>query len=77
MYYLFAEAKRVFVRYAGGLTLQSVYGYRAETNDDPMLTLGQECIEILSNKIASGGGIWAVDVLPFRKQILVFVLPHR
>ncbi|EKM53298.1 uncharacterized protein PHACADRAFT_163592 [Phanerochaete carnosa HHB-10118-sp] len=51
-------------RYAGGLTLQSVYGYRAETNDDPLLNLGQECVDILSNKIASGGGIWPVDIFP-------------
>lgn len=54
-------------RYAGGLTLQSVYGYRAETNDDPMLVLGQDCVNILSNEIASGGGIWPVDVFPFRE----------
>ena len=54
-------------RYAGGLTLQSIYGYRAEANDDPMLELGQECVSILSNEIASGGGIWPVDVFPFRE----------
>lgn len=52
-------------RYAGGLTLQSVYGYKVERNDDPLLGLGEECVSILSNKIASGGGIWPVDVFPF------------
>lgn len=56
-------------RYAGGLTLQSIYGYRAEANDDPMLDLGQECVSILSNEIASGGGIWPVDVFPFLQRL--------
>lgn len=53
--------------YAGGLTLQAIYGYRAESNDDPFLALGEECVNILSNKIASGGGIWPVDIFPSRK----------
>lgn len=56
-------------RYAGGLTLQSVYGYRVETNDDPLLELGTECVDILSNKIASGGGIWPVDIFPFLQHL--------
>ncbi|GJE98219.1 cytochrome P450 [Phanerochaete sordida] len=56
-------------RYAGGLTLQSVYGYRVETNADPLLQLGQECVDILSNKIASGGGIWPVDIFPFLQHL--------
>ena len=38
-----------------------------------MLILGQECVDILSNKIASGGGIWPVDVFPFRKLDVPFV----
>ena len=58
-------------RYAGGLTLQSIYGYRAETNDDPFLTMGTECVDILSNHIASGGGIWPVDIFPFCKLLLL------
>ena len=57
-------------RYAGGLTLQSIYGYRAESNDDQYLTLGTECVDILSNHIASGGGIWPVDVFPFCELLL-------
>ena len=51
--------------YAGGLTLQSIYGYRAESPDDPFLMLGMECVDLLSNRIASGGGIWPVDLFPF------------
>ncbi|TFK34662.1 cytochrome P450 [Crucibulum laeve] len=51
-------------RYAGGLTLNVVYGYEAKSNNDPFLSLAEECVNLLSNKIASGGGIWPVDVFP-------------
>ena len=57
-------------RFAGGLTLQSAYGYRAEANDDPLLMMGNECVSILANEIASGGGIWPVDIFPFCKPPL-------
>ncbi|KAI0676742.1 cytochrome P450 [Trametes maxima] len=56
-------------RYAGSLTLLVVYGYRVTSNDDPFLTLAEECVDILSNRIASGGGIWLVDVLPFLRYL--------
>jgi len=51
-------------RYAGGLTLSAVYGYQARSNDDEFLRLADECVDILSNEIASGGGIWPVDIFP-------------
>ncbi|RDB30081.1 hypothetical protein Hypma_013902 [Hypsizygus marmoreus] len=51
-------------RYAGGLTLSVVYGYEAAPHGDKFLTLAEECVDILSNKIASGGGIWPVDIFP-------------
>lgn len=54
-------------RYAGTLTLSVVYGYSVTSNDDPLINLAEECVDILSNHIASGGGIWAVDVFPFRE----------
>ena len=53
-------------RYAGGLTLNAVYGYQPKTKNDEFLELANESVDILSNEIASGGGIWPVDVLPFR-----------
>ncbi|KAH9853930.1 cytochrome P450 [Lenzites betulinus] len=56
-------------RYAGSLTLLVVYGYRVTANDDPFLALAEECVDILSNHIASGGGIWPVDVFPFLKHL--------
>ena len=56
-------------RYAGGLTLSVVYGYEAVSNEDEFLRLAEECIDLLSNRIASGGGIWPVDVFPFLKHI--------
>jgi len=56
-------------RYAGGLTLSVIYGYEAVGNKDKFLTLGEECVDILSNKIASGGGIWPVDIFPSLKHL--------
>ncbi|KAJ7474696.1 cytochrome P450 [Mycena latifolia] len=55
-------------RYAGGLTLSVVYGYEA-TENDKFLNLGEECVDILSNRIASGGGIWPVDIFPALKHL--------
>ncbi|KAF9450380.1 cytochrome P450 [Macrolepiota fuliginosa MF-IS2] len=51
-------------RYAGGLTLSVVYGYEAKSNDDDFLQLAEECVDLLANHIASGGGIWPVDIIP-------------
>ena len=56
-------------RYAGGLTLSVVYGYEPVSNDDAFLSLAEECVDLLANRIASGGGIWPVDVFPFLKHI--------
>ena len=51
-------------RYAGGLTLLVVYGYQVKSDDDPFLLLADHCVDLLANKIASGGGIWPVDIFP-------------
>lgn len=51
-------------RYAGGLTLSVVYGYEAKSNEDEFLHLAEECVDLLANHIASGGGIWPVDIIP-------------
>ncbi|RPD65433.1 cytochrome P450 [Lentinus tigrinus ALCF2SS1-6] len=56
-------------RYAGTLTLLVVYGYRVTSNDDLFVNLAEECVDILSNRIASGGGIWPVDVFPFLRYL--------
>ncbi|KAG1880172.1 cytochrome P450 [Suillus subluteus] len=56
-------------RYAGGLTLLVVYGHQVKSNDDPFLNLAEECVDILANRIASGGGIWPVDVFPALKHL--------
>jgi cytochrome P450 len=39
------------------------------SNDDPFLALASECVELLSNKIASTGSIWIVDVIPALKHL--------
>jgi hypothetical protein len=44
-------------RYAGGLTLFVVYGYEARSKDDKLLNLAEECVDILANKLTSGGGV--------------------
>ncbi|KAK0470749.1 cytochrome P450 [Armillaria novae-zelandiae] len=49
-------------RYAGGLTLSVIYGYTCLDQRRP------ECVDILSNRIASGGGIWPVDIFPALKN---------
>ncbi|KAJ7143734.1 cytochrome P450 [Mycena epipterygia] len=56
-------------RYAGGMTLSVIYGYEATSNSDKFLNLGEECVDILSNRIASGGGIWPVDIFPSLKHL--------
>ena len=56
-------------RYAGGLTLSVVYGYEAVSNDDEFLELAEECVSLLSNRIASGVGIWPVDIFPSLRHI--------
>ena len=54
-------------RYAGGLTLLVVYGYQVKSDDDAFLSLADHCLDLLANDIASGGGIWPVDILPMCK----------
>lgn len=56
-------------RYAGGLTLSVVYGYEPVGANDEFLELAEECVNILSQKIASGGGIWPVDIFPSLRHI--------
>ena len=65
------------VSYAGGLTLLVVYGHHVKSTDDGFLELAEECIEILANRIASGGGIWPVDIFPScASSLAVSVLVH-
>ena len=56
-------------RYAGSLTLSVVYGYEAVSNEDEFLMLAEECVDLLANRITSGGGIWPVDIFPFLQHI--------
>lgn len=51
-------------RYAGGLTLSVVYGYEVKSSEDELLQLAEECVDLLANHIASGCGIWPVDIIP-------------
>ncbi|KAF8899732.1 cytochrome P450 [Mucidula mucida] len=70
-------------RYAGGLTLAVVYGYEpvplglqeGGKDPDPFIRLASECVDILQNEVASGGGIWAVDVLPWLQHLPLESIP--
>ena len=64
-------------RYTGGLTLLVVYGYQVKSDDDAFLSLADHCVDLLANKICSGGGIWPVDIFPacrliFADRVLCF-----
>lgn len=56
-------------RYAGSLTLSVVYGYEVVSDQDEFLSLAEECVNLLSNRITAGGGIWPVDIFPVLKHI--------
>jgi len=46
-----------------------VYGYEVVSDHDEFLVLAEECVDLLANRIASGGGIWPVDIFPVLKHI--------
>ena len=60
-------------RYSGGLTLLLIYGYEAISEDDEFLKQGEASSDLLANEVASGGGIWPVDVLPFLQHLPDFL----
>lgn len=70
---LLASSGRDFVpairRYAGGLNLNVVYGLEATRDDDPALLKVEGATDLLANHITAGGGLWAVDILPFLKHL--------
>jgi hypothetical protein len=51
-------------RYAGSLTLAVIYGYEPSQSNDQFIDMAEDCVDILANEVASGGGIWPVDVFP-------------
>ncbi|KAI0300570.1 cytochrome P450 [Multifurca ochricompacta] len=56
-------------RYAGGLNLNVVYGLQPTRDDDPVLLKVEGATDLLANQITAGGGLWAVDVIPFLKNL--------
>src|SRR6266852_2826180 len=67
------EFARATCRYAGGLILLVVYGHEVKSKDDKFLSMAEKCVWLLSNRIASSGGIWPVDIFPFLKYIPTWV----
>ncbi len=43
-----------------------VYGHRVRSSQDKLLRLADECMTLLSTKMANNVGIWPVDVVPAR-----------
>lgn len=41
------------------------------SSDDELVKITGEAAEVISNKIAAGTKVWAVDILPFREWWLV------
>jgi hypothetical protein len=70
---LLLQAMKEFscLRYAGGLALQVVYGYKpSPEGPDSLLDLAEECMDLLANRISPSGSIWLVDVFPFRASAI-------
>lgn len=42
-----------------------LYGHKVTSADDRFMKLAAESTEVLSNKLVTGGGVWAVDIFPF------------
>jgi len=45
-----------------------LYGHEVASPDDELVKITGDAAEVLSNKIAAGTKVWAVDILPFREQ---------
>jgi cytochrome P450 len=64
-------------RYGGSLTLRVMYGYAPAPQDDEFLGLAGECVDLLSNKIASTASVWPVDLFPACESRARPGAPHR
>lgn len=60
-------------KYSGGLVLLVIYGYEAVSENDEILKQGEDSCDLLANEVASGGGIWPVDVFPFLQHLPDFL----
>ncbi|ETW78665.1 hypothetical protein HETIRDRAFT_419909 [Heterobasidion irregulare TC 32-1] len=58
-------------RYAVGVILRVVYGIEMKDGDGSLrfLQVEEETAELLSNEIMSGGGVWAVDMMPWLRHL--------
>ena len=44
-----------------------LYGHHVVSSDDELVKITEEAAEVISNKVAAGTKVWAVDILPFRE----------
>lgn len=64
-----SQYQRHLRKYAGGSILSVVYGYQVTSHTDQFLLVAEECMDLLANKIATGLGIWPVDMIPVLKYL--------
>ena len=57
----------ICIRYSSSVALLILYGHQVVSSDDELVKIIGEALEVLSNKIAAGTKVWAVDILPFRE----------
>lgn len=56
-------------RYAGGLALSVIYGFEPASNEDKYLILLENAMDLFTNEMTPGFGIWPVDIFPFLQHI--------
>jgi hypothetical protein len=54
-----------------------LYGHKVTSADDRFMKLAAESTEVLSNKLVTGGGVWAVDIFPFCASLSLEIIGAR
>lgn len=69
---------RIIGRYAVSVVLRIVYGLEVRDDDGSMRYVEiEECTsESLANEIMAGGGVWAVDMMPWRESQSQLLMRH-
>ena len=57
----------ICIRYTSSIILLILYGHQVVSTDDELVKITGEAAEVLSNGIAAGAKVWAVDIFPFRE----------
>lgn len=65
-------------RYAVSIVLRIVYGLEVRDDDGSMryLEVEEATSDTLASEIMAGGGVWAVDMMPWREFLLLPLMQH-